>query len=318
MKTKARTRTLAISVAGILLFSAVLMTTDAFAQARGRSVRMPNVSTGLRGGGGVPLAPHIGGQGLKALGGLLGSGGGGYYGHESHHNGYSNAEAYRDVGLANAGVGLVGTLLGGYSYAPYPVVVAPPVTVLPVPAPYPVAVVSSPRVIVSSYPYGYAPSYYPYSNYYGYGTSYYSYPYSGYYGCGTSYYSPYSYPYGGYGYGRPHCNPPAMGYYPDHHGSQHYDGGYKQSGSWQNGQGGGYGQPGSWQNGHGGMQTPTHQGPGMQAPRSSYRGGAAPSMQAPQSAYRGGSAPSVSGSYGGGRSPQQSGMHPSGQSHRIR
>ena len=302
MKTKDRTRTLAISVAGTLLFSAVFLATDAFAQVRGRSVTVPHNSTGLRGGGGVPLAPHSGGQGLKALGGLLGSGGGGYYGHESHHDRYSNAEAYRDVGLANAAVGLVGTLVNGYSYPQYPTVVAPPVAVLPVSAPYPVAVVTSPRVIVGSYPYGYAPSYYPYSSYYGYGTSYY-YP-------STVCSVPYSYPYGYYGYGNSYYNPPrvynaplAGGYYPDHHGSHYYDGGYKQSGTWQNGHGGSYGQPGSWQTGHGGPQTPMHQGPSMQAPRSSYQGGAAPSN---------------SGFHGGGRSPQQSTVHSSGQSHRIR
>ena len=291
MNTKDRMRTMAISVAGMLLFSGVFLATDAFAQVRGRSVTVPHGSTGLRGGGGVPFASHSGGQGLRAVGNLLGSVHGGYYGHESHHDGYSYAKAYRDVGLANAGVGLVEALVGGYSYPQYPMVLAaPPVAVYPVPAPYPVAVVSSPRVVVGSYPYGYAPAPYPYSSYYGYGSSYY-YP-------STVWNAPCSYPYGYYdyyGYEKSYYNSPraysapfAGGYYPEHHGSHHYEGNH--------------GQSGSWQNGHGGMQAPAYQGP---------------SVHAPQSAYRGGAAPSYSGSHGGGR-PQQTPAHSSGQSYRIR
>ena len=313
MKTNNGMRTVAFSATRMLLFSGVFLATDAFAQDRGRSVRMPNTSTAFRAGGGAPFASHSGGQGLKNLGSQFGYGGGGCYGHGSHNDHYSNAEAYRDVGIANAAVGLVGAVVGAYSYPAYPAVVASPVV-------YPAPVISSPGVIVGSYPYGYAPCAYPYGGY-GYGASYYapySYPYSG-YGYATSYYAPYPYAYGGYGYGRSYCNPPAMGHYPDQHGSPYY--------------GGNHGQPGSWQNGRGGAQTPTHQGPGMQAPRSSYRGGNAPGMQAPRSAYRGGAsssmqaprsvyrggaAPSLSVSRGGGRSPQQSGMRPSGQSHRMR
>jgi hypothetical protein len=229
------------------------------------------------------------------VGSLLGSRGGGYYGHESHHDGYGYAKAYRDVGLANAGVGLVEALVGGYSYQPYPAVVAAPVAVYPVPAPYPVAVVSGPRVIVDSYPYGYASYPYPYSGYYGYGTPYY-YP-------STAWNVPYAYPYGYYGYEKSYYRGPlAGGYYPEHHGSYYHDGNYRPSGTWQNGHGG-YGQSGMWQNGHGGMQAPTHHGPGVQAPQSSYHGGATPSY---------------SGSHGGGWSPQQSTAHSSGRSYRIR
>ncbi len=301
MKTKVRTSTMALSVAGLLLFSGVFLATDAFAQVRGGRVTVPHGSTGVRGGGGLPF----GGQGLKAVGSLLGSAGGGHYGHDSHHDRYSNAEAFRDVGLANAAVGLVGTLVNGYGYPQYPSVVAAPVAVVPVPAPYPVAVVSSPRVVVSSYPYGYGPSYYPYSSYYGYGSPYYSpstvwnapcgYPYGYYdgYGCGTSYYnSP-----------RVYSAPLGTGYYPEHHGVQYYDGNHRQSGSWQTDRGGSYRQPGSWQNGHGAAQAPTYHGP---------------SVQAPTSAYHGGSAPGFSGAHGGGHSQQQTGMHSAGRSYRIR
>ena len=304
MKTKDRMRTMAVSAAGMLLFSGVFLATDAFAQVRAGRVTVPHVSTGVRGGGGAPFASHSGGQGLKSVGGLFGSAGGGYYGHESHHGHYSGAEAFRDVGLANAAVDLVGTLVGGYSYPRYPMVMAPPVAVVPVPAPYPVAVVSGPRVIVGSYPYGYASSYYPYSSCYGYGSPYYYYP-------STVWNAPCAYPYGyydGYGYGKSYCNSPrvygapcAPGYYPEHHGPRYHEGSHGRSGPWPSG-GGSYNPPGPWQNGHGGAQAPTHHGPSVQAPQSPYHG----------------SAPSPSGSHGGGRSLQPSPAHSPGQSYRIR
>jgi len=234
MKTKSRMRAMAISVAGMLLVSGLFLAPDAFAQARGRSVTIPRHSMGLRGAIGGQQVSHSGVQGLNALGSLLGSWGGGHRGYQSHHDRYSNADAYRDVGIANAAVGLVGTLLNAYGYPPYPTVITPPVEVVPVPAPYPVAVIPSPGIVVRPYPYGYAPSPYPY-DYYDYGSRYYSPP--------TVWNAP-----------------RAMGYYPRSHGSHHHDGNYRQSGTWRSD--------------YGGMQAPTYQGHSVQSSRPVHRGGA--------------------------------------------
>lgn len=284
MKTRGRTTTMAISVAGLFLVSGLLVTPDAFAQSRGRSVRMPTQSTALRGARNSQHASRSGTQGLNALGSLLDSMNRGGYHQESHHDRYSDAEAYRDVGIANAIVGLVGTLLSVDRYPQYPAVTAPPVEVVPVvpaPPPYPVVVVPSPGVIVGPYPYGYAPS---------------------------------SYPYGYYDYKVPYCSPSPMwnaplgtGYYPEHHGTYGHGNnyGYGPPVTPGNGHNGNYRQPVTSGNSRSGIRrTPTYQRQSVQSPRTFVQ--------------RSGAAPSMSVSRGGTRSTRQPSASTFGQSYRIR
>jgi hypothetical protein len=192
----------ALSVAVLGLW--VLFMPDAAAQSRGgsraqtrsRSIRVPRQSggglrapsrssrfghgglsglSGLSSGSGRSSSRNpfkgssrSGSPGLRALGDLLESAAHDYRG-GGHDHGYSDAEAYRDVGIANAIVGLVGILVDAgrnQAYAPAapvevvppPVAVAPPppVEVVPVPSGYPVAVVPAPPVVLQTPAY-YAP-----------------------------------------------------------------------------------------------------------------------------------------------------------------
>lgn len=241
-------------MAVMLLASYGFCVSDACAQTRGRGIATPRHSSGFwvpsAGGHGIREQSNSLGSGLhglNVLGNLTGSAGrydgnGGHHG--SNHHGYSDAEAYRDVGMANALVGLVGTLLDPYNYEPYPVVAAPPVEYAPVLPPYPVAMVPSPQVVVETPPYWYAPPAYSYAQ-------------------------PYCYPRS--------WNPPVYrnafpgywdAYYSQHRGSydrrfplQHqrshdHEGSYRRSGTWQ-----------------GGERTPAHGGRDIQSPRSGRQGG---------------------------------------------
>lgn len=171
-----------------VLVSLMLLATEAGAQSRGRSIRIPSRSgSGLR----LPSAMGRGGRGgltgrsgsrgnlfsgssrsgfsgLDGLGALL-ENAGRNYGHGDHRywdhdRGYSHAEAYRDVGIANAVVDLVGILVNASAYQTYapaaaPVEMAPaPVEPIPVPSAAPVTVVPAPTVIVQTPTYS-APPY---------------------------------------------------------------------------------------------------------------------------------------------------------------
>ena len=201
-------RTKVTVVAVVVLASLALVMTDAAAQSRGRSIRIPSRSgSGLRlpsavgrsGRSGLSglsgLSGRSGRNGLSGLGSLSGRSGNignpfsgssrsgfrgleglgalldeasrnygyGGYGPWDHHDQYSHAEAYRDVGIANAVVDLVGVLVNASAYQTYaPVAAAPvevvpaPVAPVPVPSAGPVTVVPAPTVIVQTPAY-YAP-----------------------------------------------------------------------------------------------------------------------------------------------------------------
>jgi hypothetical protein len=188
-------KTIGTVVMVIVLVSLMLVTTEAVAQSRGRSIRMPS-----RSGSGLRLPSAIGRSGRSGLSGLSGLsrgngsrgnlfsgssrsgfpvleglgalldeagrnyGQGGYHGgygpwnhHWDHHDYYSDAEAYRDVGIANAVVDLLGILVNASAYQTYaPVAAAPvevvpaPVEPVPVPSAAPVTVVPGPTVIVQT------------------------------------------------------------------------------------------------------------------------------------------------------------------------
>ncbi len=293
MDTTRKTRAPAIVMAGMVLISLGLCVSDASAQIRGRSVAAPRHSSGLK----FPnVSRHsnrhqsnssgLGLDGLNSLGNLLDSArqysgnGGGYHG--SDHHGYSDAEAYRDVGIANAVVGLVGTLLNANNYPPasvvevtpvpppYPVTIvpAPTVEVRPVLPPYPVTIVPAPRVIVEVPPYyGYAPNPYSYVQ-----PNYYPQPY----------------------YNPPVCQDYAPGYRDeyDNHPRRPY------------GNGGNYREPGAR---HGGDRTPVYRGSDMQYSRPSRQGGNETHVTTRSSGARRGS-----------QSTQLTPPHPSGRSYRVR
>lgn len=161
-------RTKVTVVAVVVLASLALVMTDAAAQSRGRSIRIPSRSeSGLRwpsavgrsglsglsglsgrsernglsglgslsgrsGNIGNPFAgsSRSGFRGLEGLGALLDEAsrnyGYGGYGPWDHHDQYSHAEAYRDVGIANAVVDLVGILVNASAYQTYAPVAAAP------------------------------------------------------------------------------------------------------------------------------------------------------------------------------------------------
>jgi len=189
MISRKRRRAAAVALSVAVLASLALFAPEAVAQSRGRGMRAPNRSggglrapsiNGLNGrsglggsrGSGSNLfsgSSHSGLSGLEGLGQLLESARhnhhGGDYKHWDHH-GYSDAEAYRDVGIANAVVDLIGILVNAGTYQAYPPVAAAPVVtvpqpaeIVPVPAPYPVTVVPAPPVILQTPSYCAPPPY---------------------------------------------------------------------------------------------------------------------------------------------------------------
>ncbi|MEA3364169.1 MAG: hypothetical protein U9Q79_00895 [Candidatus Hydrogenedentes bacterium] len=185
-------KTIGTVVMVIVPASLMLVTTEAVAQSRGRSIRIPRRSgrglrvpsaigrsgrSGLRGlsrgngsrGNLLSGSSRSGFPVLEGLGALLDEAGRNYrhgddhkgYGawnhHWDHHDYYSDAEAYRDVGIANAVVDLIGILVNASAYQTYaPVATAPvevvpgPVEPVPVPSAGPVTVVPAPTVVVQT------------------------------------------------------------------------------------------------------------------------------------------------------------------------
>ncbi len=170
MHTESKMTAVTLSVA--VLFSIALFAPDAVAQSRGRSIRTPSISggglrapsmggrSGRSGGGNLfPGSSRSGFSGLEGLGSLLNSmnnkHGHGGYGNWDRHDDYW--DAYRDVGIANAVVDLIGILVNASTYQTYaPVAAAPvevvpaPVHVVPVPASPPVVVMPAPPVILQT------------------------------------------------------------------------------------------------------------------------------------------------------------------------
>lgn len=190
-------RTIGTALAVAVLISLMLVTTEAAAQSRARSIRTPNRSgsvtraprvierSGRSRPGGLtgpsisrgdlfPGSSRSGLSGLEGLGSLLEQAGrnhrhGGYGGHRrsDRHREYSYAHAYRDVGIANAVVDLVGILVSAsaYQHTYAPMAVAP-VEVMPAPVePIPLApmgavtVVPPPAVILQTPAYCAPPPY---------------------------------------------------------------------------------------------------------------------------------------------------------------
>ena len=171
MKTRARV-TVVVLVAAMLISMAVFAP-EAQAQSRGRSLRMPSPSAGgLRtpgvpgrlgrsGGGNLFSGPSRSGlSNLQGLDGLLNSmkykHGYGGWGHDYNRGHDDYWDAYRDVGIANAVVDLIGVLVSAGSYSSYAPVAAPvevvpaPVTVVPMAPPPPVVMVPAPSVSIQT------------------------------------------------------------------------------------------------------------------------------------------------------------------------
>jgi len=162
-----------------LVTSLMLVTTEAAAQSRARSMRVPSssgsgsraVSAIARSGRSGPSgftgpgrsgrnllsgSSRSGLSGLEGLGGLLEQAGrnyghGGYGGpfRSDRPREYSYAKAYRDVGLAHAVVDLVGILVSASAYhQPYAPMAVAPVEFVPVPVePFPVAPIGAVTVV---------------------------------------------------------------------------------------------------------------------------------------------------------------------------
>lgn len=169
---KTRTRVTVVVLVAAMLASLAVFAPEAQAQSRGRSLRMPSASSGgLRtpgvpgrlgrsGSGNLFSGPSRSGlsnlNGLSLLHSMKHKDGYGGWGHDYNRGHDDYWDAYRDVGIANAVVDLIGVLVSAGTYSSYAPVAAPvevvpaPVTVVPMAPPPPVVMVPAPSVIMQT------------------------------------------------------------------------------------------------------------------------------------------------------------------------